>query len=183
MTRDQNVLEILILGIDSFSLESIKVGLKALSITYHLTILQNIEAIEHCIRVTPKVIFFYSNKQGPKTIHDLHRINRKFPGAAVTLVSPKNEVSEVISSFRSGLFDYLTIPLDSQEVRTVLYRIKMHEAIQAGRWNPERAVLHLFSRPESFSSLEEISAALKHYLQILERMFLRLLFHYLFRAF
>lgn len=166
MTKDQNVLEILILGIDSFSLEAIKAGLKGLSITYHLTILQNIEEVDLGNRIKPRVIFFYSNKQGTKTIQELHKINRKFPGAAVTLISPKNDISDVISSFRSGLFDYLTIPLDSQEVRTVLYRIKMHEAIQAGRWNPERAVLHLFSRLESFTSLDEISAALKHYMQM-----------------
>jgi diguanylate cyclase (GGDEF)-like protein len=166
MIKEQRVLEILILGVDSFSLEAIKAGLKDLSINYHLTILQNCEEVDQGLRPKPQVIFFYSNKQGSKTIQDLHIINRKYPGSAVTLISPKTDISEVISTFRSGLFDYLTTPIDGQEIRTVLYRIKMHEAIQSGRWNPERAVLHLFSKPENFSSLEEISAALKHYIQM-----------------
>jgi diguanylate cyclase (GGDEF)-like protein len=33
-------------------------------------------------------------------------------------------------------------------------------------WNPERAVLHLFSRPESFSAIEDIAASLNQYLNL-----------------
>src|SRR5690606_37137414 len=86
------------------------------------------------------------------------------PRSAVTLLSPRQDHHEIVAAFRAGLFDFLTLPLDRSEIRTVIYRLKLHGAIQVGSWNPERAVLHLFSRPESFRDIEDISTALNQYL-------------------
>jgi diguanylate cyclase (GGDEF)-like protein len=42
----------------------------------------------------------------------------------------------------------------------------MHEVIQSGKWSPERAVLHLFSKPENFCSVTDVSAGLFQYLNL-----------------
>jgi diguanylate cyclase (GGDEF)-like protein len=84
----------------------------------------------------------------------------------VTLLSPRAEPTGIIGAFRAGLFDFLTLPIDQNEMRTVIYRLKIHGAVQGKQWNPERAVLHIFSRPESFINVGDVAAALNQYLSL-----------------
>ena len=166
MNGKDNQLEILAIGLDSFSIEAIKKSLRENRLKYHISFLQEVHELETFNKKNAQAVFFYSNRQSQKTIHDIRRIRQEIPRAAVTLISPRVDHVGIIEAFRAGLFDFLTQPLDQNELRTVIYRVKLHGAIQSGQWNPERAVLHLFSRPESFSSIADVATHLNQYLYL-----------------
>ena len=165
MTKPVNQLEILAIGLDSFSGESIKRSLKLNRIKYHITFIQDVLDLEN-FRKTVHAVFFFSNRQSQKTIDDIRKIQQHLPRVAITLLSPRPDTHGVVSAFRAGLFDFLTLPLEENEIRTVLYRLKLHGAIQSGEMTPERAVLQFFSRPESFSSVSGVSRAVTQYLNL-----------------
>ena len=158
-------LNILAIGLDSFSIETIKTSLRENRIKYRISFLQDVQELEHHLKAV-EAVFFYSNRQSQKTVDDIRRIRQLIPRAAITLLSPRPDNNGVVSAFRAGLFDFLTLPIDQHEMRTVIYRLKLHGAIQSGQWNPERAVLHLFSRPESFHSVSDIASGFNQYLSL-----------------
>jgi diguanylate cyclase (GGDEF)-like protein len=166
MRKNPNQLDIVAIGLDSFSMESIKTSLRENRIKYHISFFQDVAELENFTKKNVQAVFFFSNRQSQKTIDDIRRIHHLLPQAAITLFSPRTENHGIVSAFRAGLFDYLSLPIDQSEMRTVIYRLKLHGAIQSGEWNPERAVLHLFSRPESFSSVEDIATNLNQYINL-----------------
>lgn len=157
-------LEILAIGLDSFSLESIKKSLLENRVKHHISFIRDISELENFSKKGVHAVFFFSNKQTQKTLDELRKINQLLPRSAVTLLSPRQDHHCIVAAFRAGIFDFLTLPVDRGEIRTVIFRLKLHGAIQGGSWNPERAVLHLFSKPESFRGIEDISSALNQYL-------------------
>ncbi len=170
MNKEQTVLEILAIGLDSFSIDEIKSSLKDNRLEFRISFLQDVSDLDGVSRKSFQAIFFFSNRQSQKTIDDIRRIKQHLPRAAVTLISPRPDHHGIVAGFRAGLFDFLTLPIDKDEIRTVIYRLKLHGAIQSGQWNPERAVLHLFSRPENFSSVNDIAGALNQYLGLFFQM-------------
>ncbi len=166
MEEKNEVLEILAIGLDSFSIEAIKKSLKENNLPYHISFLQDLSELENFGKKNAEAVFFYSNRQNQKTIQDIRKIHLHIPRAAITLLSPRPDQYGIIGAFRAGLFDFLALPVDPNEIRTVIYRLKLYGAIQTAQWNPERAVLHLFSRPESFSCLTDVSANLTQYLNL-----------------
>lgn len=166
MMKKDGFLEILAINLDSFSIEAIKKALKENGLKYRISFLQDIGELEVYSKKSVEAVFFYSNRQSQKTSQDIRKINLVFPRAAITLVSPKPDQQGIIGAFRAGLFDFLSLPIDEHEIRTVIYRLQLHEVIQSGMWNPERAVLHLFSKPENFSAMEDIAASLNQYLNL-----------------
>lgn len=166
MNRKHEKLDILAIGLDSRSIETIKSLLGENKLKYDLKIISDVSELASLKERNFHAVFFYSNRQSQKTVDDIRRIHQLVPGAGITLMSPKSDLSGVVSAFRAGLFDFLTLPLDKQELRTVIYRLKIHGAIQSGKWNPERAVLHLFSRPESFGTVKDIALNLNQYLKM-----------------
>jgi diguanylate cyclase (GGDEF)-like protein len=163
-------LEILAIGLDSFSIEAIKKSLRENNLKYQISFLQDVADLEGLKKRTAQAVFFFSNRQSQKTVDDIRRIHQMIPRAAITLLSPRSDHLGIVGAFRAGLFDYLTLPIDQHEIRTVIYRLKLHGAVQSGQWNPERAVLHLFSRPESFQSVPDIAASLNQYLGLFFEM-------------
>lgn len=170
MKRQEDLLEILAIGLDSFSIEAIKKALKEIRVKYHISFLQDVGELETHPKKNAEAVFFFSNRQNQKTIYDIRRINQQLPRAAITLLSPRLDHHGIVGAFRAGLFDFLTLPIDKNEMRTVIYRLKLHEVIQSGKWNPERAVLHLFSKPENFSSIKDIASGLNQYLGLFFEM-------------
>jgi diguanylate cyclase (GGDEF)-like protein len=164
MKRSDDILEILAIGLDSFSIESIKKSFRENKLKYRISFLQEVADLDSYNKRTVQAVFFYSNRQSQKTIDDIRKIHQLIPGAGITLLSPRTEQLGIVGAFRAGLFDFLTIPLDPNEIRTVIYRLKIHGAIQSSEWSPDRAVLHLFSRPESFSSISDIVGTLNQYI-------------------
>ncbi len=165
MKNIANQLDILAIGLDSFSSEGIKRSLKSNRIKFHISFIHDVSEMES-IKKNFHAVFFFSNRQSQKTIDDIRRIHQHHPRAAITLLSPRPDNHGIVNAFRAGLFDFLTLPLQDNELRTVFYRLKLHGAIQSGEWSPERAVLHLFSRPESFSSASDVAGALIQYLKL-----------------
>lgn len=159
-------LEVLAIGLDSFSIESIKTSLRENRVQYHISFIHELSELEAYSKKSVQAVFFYSNRQNQKTVDDIRRIHQQLPRATITLLSPRVDHHGIIGAFRAGLFDFLTLPLDIDEMRTVIYRLKLHGAIQSGQWNPERAVLHLFSKPENFSTIQDIASSLNQYLSL-----------------
>lgn len=159
-------LDFLAIGLDPFTIEGIKANLKETKIKYRISFIGDISDLGSVTKKSIHGVFFYSNRQSQKTFEDIRRIHQHLPAAAVTLLVPKFDYYGMISAFRAGVFDFLALPLDSNEVRTVIYRLKIHGAIQEKQWTPERAVLHLFSRPESFFTVEDVALSLNSYLAI-----------------
>ena len=166
MINKEAFLEILAIDLDSFSIEAMKKALKENGLKYHISFLQNVNEIDTYSKKSVRAVFFYSNRQSQKTTHEVRKINLVFPKAAIILLSPKADQQVIIGAFRAGLFDFLSLPIDEHEIRTIIYRLQLHEVIQSGMWNPERAVLHLFSRPEIFSAIGDIAASLDQYLNL-----------------
>ena len=166
MINKEEFLEILAIDLDSFSIEAMKKALKENGLKYHISFLQNLNEIDTYSKKSVRAVFFYSNRQSQKTTQEIRKINLVFPKAAIILLSPKADQQGIIGAFRAGLFDFLSLPIDEHEIRTIIYRLQLHEVIQSGMWNPERAVLHLFSRPESFSAIGDIAASLDQYLNL-----------------
>ncbi len=166
MKKPDDVLQILAIGLDSFSIETIKRSFKENGLNYQISFLHDLGELSTYSRKELDAIFFFSNRQSQKTIQDIRKINLEYPRTAITLLSTRADHLGIVGAFRAGLFDFLMLPIDENEIRTVIYRLQLHEAIQSGMWNPERAVLHLFSRPESFSAIQDISASLNQYLNL-----------------
>lgn len=166
MKKPVEVLEIFAVGLDSETIESIKTSLRENKVKYQISFVQTIDELSNFKKRNAHAVFFYSNRQSQKTIDDIRKIHILMPGAGVTLLSPRAEHSGIVAGFRAGLFDFLSLPIDKNEIRTVIYRLKIHGAVQGSQWNPERAVLHLFSRPESFVKVNDIAAALNQYLSL-----------------
>ena len=166
MMNQEDLFEILAIGLDSFSIEAIKKALKENGLKYHIAFLQDVVELESYNKKPFDAVFFFSNRQSQKTIQDIRKINLSFPRAAITLLSPRADQQGIIGAFRAGLFDFLMLPIEEHEIRTIIYRLQLHEVIQSGLWNPERAVLHLFSKPENFSAIQDIAASLTQYLNL-----------------
>jgi diguanylate cyclase (GGDEF)-like protein len=166
MNKRSQGLEILAIGLDSFSIETIRSYLEENSPGFRLTFLHELDEITSIHKNKIDAVFFYSNRQSQKTIQDIRKISIELPQAALILMSSRIDYHGLVGAFRVGLFDFLALPIEESELRTIIYRLQLHEVIQSGQWNPERAVLHLFSRPESFSSIEEISVTLNQYLNL-----------------
>lgn len=170
MKKKDGYLEILAIGLDSFSIEAIKKSLRENKVKYRISFLKDVSELDSHTKKNWEAIFFYSNRQSQKTIDDIRKIHQLLPRAGITLLSPRPDHNAIVSAFRAGLFDFLSLPIDPNEMRTVIYRLKIHGAIQSGQWNPERAVLHLFSRPENFSHPSDIATALDQYLNLFFHM-------------
>ncbi len=166
MKKNVDELEILAIGLDSFSIEAIKKSLSENKLKYRISFLQDVADLDNYNKKTAQAVFFYSNRQSQKTVDDIRKIHQLIPRAGITLLSPRPDHHGIVGAFRAGLFDFLTLPIDQNEIRTVIYRLKLHGAIQSGQWNPERAVLHLFSRPESFGTIPDIASGLNQYLSL-----------------
>ena len=166
MINKEAFLEILAIDLDSFSIEAMKKALKENGLKYHISFLHNVTEIDTYSKKSVRAVFFYSNRQSQKTTQEIRKINLVFPKAAIILLSPKADQQGIIGAFRAGLFDFLSLPIDEHEIRTIIYRLQLHEVFQSGMWNPERAVLHLFSRPEIFSAIGDIAASLDQYLNL-----------------
>lgn len=166
MKQKNENLEILAIGLDSFSIEIIKRSMKENGLKYLISFLSDISELESYTKKSADAIFFFSNRQSPKTVQDIRKLNLEFPRAALILLSTRADYQGIVGAFRAGLFDFLALPIDENEIRTIIYRLQLHEVIQSGLWNPERAVLHLFSKPESFSSIQDIAASLNQYLNL-----------------
>ena len=166
MMMQDDSLHILAIGLDSFSIEAIKKALKENGLKYHISFLHDVSELETYHKKSVDAVFFFSNRQSQKTIQDIRKISLELPRAAITLLSTRADYHGIVGGFRAGLFDFMTLPIEEQEIRTIIYRLQLHEAISSGMWNPERAVLHLFSRPESFSAIEDIAASLNQYLNL-----------------
>lgn len=166
MAKNNGKLEIICIGLDSFSIEAIKKSFRENKVDYHFSYIQEVGDLASFGKREADAVFFQSNRQSQKTIDDIRRIRHFIPRAAITLLSPRPEVNGIVGSFRAGLFDFLSLPVDANEIRTVIYRLKLFGTIQTGQMNPERAVLHLFSRPESFSSVKDIAQSLNQYLDL-----------------
>jgi diguanylate cyclase (GGDEF)-like protein len=164
MMKKEDFLEIVAIGLDSFSIEAIKTSLRENKLKYQISFLQDVGELASFNKKNAQAVFFYSNRQSQKTVDDIRKIHQLIPRAGITLLSPRPDNNGIVGAFRAGLFDFLTLPIDQNEIRTVIYRLKLHGAIQSGQWNPERAVLHLFSRPESFSTIPDIASGLNQYL-------------------
>ena len=166
MSKTVSELEILAIGLDFSSIEAIKKSLRENKLKYRIIFLQDISDLESYNKKTANLIFFYSNRQSQKTVDDIRKIHQLIPQGGITLISPKPDYQGIVSAFRAGVFDFLSLPIDQNEIRTVIYRSKLLGAIQSGQWNPERAVLHLFSRPESFATIPDIASSLNKYLTL-----------------
>lgn len=167
MTKKKNEhLEILAIGLDSSSIETVKMALKENGLKYSMNFLQDLGDLEGYNKKSTDAIFYFSNRQSQKTIQDVRRINLEYPRAAIILLSTRADYLGIVGAFRAGLFDFLTLPIAGNEIRTVIYRLQLNEVIQSGLWNPERAVLHLFSKPESFSAIKDIASSLEQYLNL-----------------
>lgn len=166
MKRKEEHLEILAIGLDSFSIEAIKTSLRENRVKYRISFLKDVSDLDTLKKRNANAVFFFSNRQSQKTIDDIRKIHQLIPRAGITLLSPRPEIPGVVGAFRAGLFDLLTLPIDKNEIRTVIYRLKIHGAIQSGQWTPERAVLHLFSRPESFSTVPDVASSLNQYINM-----------------
>ncbi len=177
MTKKNGQLEIICIGLDSFSIEAIKKSFRENKVEYHFSYIQEVGDLMSFGKREADAVFFASNRQSQKTIDDIRRIRHVIPRAAITLLSPRPDITGIVGSFRAGLFDFLSLPVDSNEIRTVIYRLKLHGAVQSGLWNPERAVLHLFSRPESFSSVKDIAQNLHQYINLFFEREKELTFH------
>jgi len=166
MKSAQDSLDILAIGLDSLSIEVIKKSLKENGLKYHISFLQDVSELDSIDKKPIEAVFFFSNGQSQKTIQNIRKINLFFPRVAITLLCTKVDHQGIVGAFRAGLFDFLTVPIDENEIRTIIYRLQLHDVIQSGMWNPERAVLHLFSKPENFSAIEDIAASLNQYLNL-----------------
>lgn len=166
MMKKEECLEILAIGLDSVTIETLKKCLKGNNLKYQISFLRDINDLTSFNKRNAQAVFFYSNRQSQKTIDDIRKIHQLIPRAGITLLSPRTDLHGTVGAFRAGLFDFLLLPIDEHEMRTVIYRLKIHGAIQSGQWSPERAVLHLFSRPESFSTIPDVTSGLNQYLNL-----------------
>lgn len=166
MENAQSIIRILAIGLDSSSIEVIKKALKENGLKYDIGFIQNVNELDSVENRLIEAVFFFSNRQSQKTIQEIRKINLFFPKVAITLLCTKVDNQGIVEAFRAGLFDFSTVPIDANEIRKIIYRLQLHDVIQSGKWNPERAVLHLFSKPENFSAIQDVAASLNQYLNL-----------------
>ena len=158
-------LKILTIGLSTDMVESIKKKLKRSRIRHHISVVQSIDESE----IGPKdfhAVFYYANLQPLKVLDGIKKVNQTFTKSALIWLTAKIDVKSSVNSFRYGVFDILTLPLDDKDVNVVFSRLKLYGAFQEGIMSPERAVLQMFSHPESFSERSSVSAQLMSYLNI-----------------
>jgi diguanylate cyclase (GGDEF)-like protein len=166
MKKRKDHLNILAIALDAASTEAIKEGLKQNFLKFQISFLDDSAELEKLNNKDIDAVFIYSNRQSQKSIVDIRKLNLLIPRSVIILVSPRVDHHILIGAFRAGLFDFITLPIRPDEIRIIIDRLQMHEVIRSGKWNPERAVLHLFSRPESFTSMIDISSSLEQYLSL-----------------
>lgn len=157
-------LKILTIGLSPEMVEEVKKRLKRFKLRYQITIVNNASDVDGTKDFS--AIFFYSNLQPHKVLDSIKKINHRFPKSGLVWLTSRIDIKSTINSFRYGAFDILTLPLDDREVNVVLNRLKIYGAFQAGVMSPERAVLQMFSHPESFTEKIEVSTQLMRYLEI-----------------
>ena len=145
--------------------ETLKRNFKKLGIDYRLSIVEGSREVYALKQKDYQYIFIQSNIQNSKIIRELNQLKLHFPQSKIILISPKVDLNLSLSVLRTGIFDILSFPLLDDELDTFSERLKLHSSpTSASGPNPERAVLHLFVRPEHFESREELSSVLWHYL-------------------
>ncbi len=145
--------------------ETLKKNFKKLGIDYRLSIVEGSREVYALKQKDYQYIFIQSNIQNSKIIRELNQLKLHFPQSKIILISPKVDLNLSLSVLRTGIFDILAFPLQEDELETFSERLKLHSSpTSASGPSPERAVLHLFVRPEHFESREELSSVLWHYL-------------------
>lgn len=115
MAKNNGKLEIICIGLDSFSIEAIKKSFRENKVDYHFSYIQEVGDLASFGKREADAVFFQSNRQSQKTIDDIRRIRYFIPRAAITLLSPRPEVNGIVGSFRAGLFDFLSLPVDADD--------------------------------------------------------------------
>lgn len=145
--------------------ETLKKNFKKLGIEYRVSIVEGSREVYTLKQKDYQYIFIQSNIQNSKIIRELNQLKLHFPQSKIILISPKVDLNLSLSVLRTGIFDILAFPLQDDEIETFSERLKLHSSpTSASGPSPERAVLHLFVRPEHFESREELSSVLWHYL-------------------
>lgn len=158
-------LKILTIGLSPEMVEGMKKRLKRFKLRFHISIVNSLQDLDGSSKDF-NAVFFYSNLQAAKVLDSIKKINHRFPKSGIIWLTARLDTRSAINSFRYGAFDILTLPLDDRDVNLVLNRIKLYGAFQAGVMSPERAVLQMFSHPESFTEKSEVSSQLMRYLEI-----------------
>jgi|GEM_PF-1053514 len=157
-------LNILAIGVDTRSIEKIKSAFKRSSLRYRIVIIKDVSEIEMLKKKDFSVVFYSSNKQNQKNLDDMRKMNLYLYQASIILLSQRQDQKVVTDGFRSGFFDFLSLPIVDQELSIAIYRLKILKPIHKLSWTPEKAILHLFSRPEVFNHFEEITLSLQRYI-------------------
>lgn len=158
------ILNLFIIGVDASTLELIRSSLEENKIIYKLTFFQEVSEIKLFAQDDAEAVFLYSNRSEEITVEEIKKINQLLPKSSVVLMTPKVQLKLVISSFRAGLFDFISLPFDKIEMKTVIYRLKLHGVIRHQQLSPERALLQYFARPENFTSVDDVHNSLMGYL-------------------
>ncbi len=162
-----DILNLLIIGTDKATLESVRHYLNESQIQHRITYFENTSEMQvfDPSDLEVEAVLLCSKRTDDKTIEEIRKINQILPRSTVILLTAKTQLKLVIGAFRAGLFDFLSLPLDKNEMRTVFYRLKLHGIIKNEHLSPERALLQYFSRPENFSSVEDVTHSLMRYLE------------------
>jgi diguanylate cyclase (GGDEF)-like protein len=166
MDKSHGMLDIIAIGLDSGTIEDLKRSLLENKSEVRLSFLSDVDELTLLKRRNVHAVLFFSNRFSKKTSDEIRKIHILMPMASIVLMTPSSDPEGIVKGFRAGLFDFLATPVDPEEMRTIIYRLKIHGAIQTSNWNPERALLHLFSRPESFISSFDVASSLNQYLQL-----------------
>lgn len=158
-------LKVLTIGLSPEMVEGIKKRLKRFNMRFQISIVSSVSEVEGS-KKNYDAIFYYSNLQPHKVLDSIKKINYLFPKSGLVWLTARADHKTIINSFRSGIFDILTLPFDDRDVNVVLNRLKLYGAFQAGAMGPERAVLQMFSHPETFIEKSEVSLQLMRYLEV-----------------
>lgn len=160
-----NIVQTLFIGTDPEVSETLKKNFKKLSVEYRLLILEGLSEVYSIKQKDYQYIFFQSNLQTTKIVRDLNRLKLHFPQSKIILIHSKIDLQLSLRAFRCGIFDLLPVPLEQAELDQFNQRLAFWNSPSTnGATTPERAVLHLFARPEHFETREELSSVLWHYL-------------------
>ena len=160
-----NLIQTLFIGTAPEVTELLKKTFKSVGLEYRLSIVESAAEVYALKQKDYQFIFIQSNIQSSKIIRELNQLKLHFPQSKVVLIHPKVDLSLSLKSFRAGLFDILPFPLEDKNLEEFAERLKLVSSpTTASGPSPERAVLHLFVRPEHFETREELSSVLWHYL-------------------
>ena len=81
MINTQVHLEVLAIGLDSFSIEAMKKALKENGLKYRISFLNDVSEIDDYHKKSVEAVFFFSNRQSQKTTQDIRKINLAFSRA------------------------------------------------------------------------------------------------------